>query len=126
MDFEISDGENFQRRIGGASAKDGPNTGDQFARIERLGEIVVGAGFEAGNAVGVIAAGSEYDDGYLRMQANAAENFAAVENRQHDVEDNDLECAGGRFADAGFSVMSGGDSMAIHFEGCESDSQSSV
>jgi len=80
--------------MGSASAKDGANTGDQFARIERLGEIVVGAGFEAGNAVGVIAAGSEHDDGYLRMQANAAENFAAVENRQHDVEDDDLEGAG--------------------------------
>jgi len=116
LDFEIADGENLRRRIGGTSAKNGANAGDQFARIERLWEIVVGAGFESGNAVGVISAGSEHDDGNLRMETNAAENFAAVENRPHDVEDDDLECLGERFADAGFAVMSGGDSKAIHFE----------
>jgi hypothetical protein len=60
------------------------------------------------------------------MQANAAENFAAAENRQHDVEDNDLECAGERFTDAGFAAMSGGDSKAIHLRSCASDSQSAV
>jgi hypothetical protein len=106
MDFEISDGVNFCRRIRGVSAKRRANASHQFARIERLWKVVVGAGFESGNALGVITPGSEHDDDVMlpalgRPQSSPPHSFSFANSR-------------------GFAVMNGSDSVIL--KSCESDS----
>ena len=46
-----------------AAPQDSLNTRGELARIERLHQVVVGADFEAVNAVDVVAAGGEHDHG---------------------------------------------------------------
>ncbi len=45
-----------------------PHAGQQFARAERLGDIVVGAQLEQQNLVGDVAGSAEHDDGQSRRQ----------------------------------------------------------
>src|SRR5271165_3978906 len=44
------------------AAQDGANAGNQFARIERLGKIIVGANFKADNSVHIFTASREQQD----------------------------------------------------------------
>ena len=44
----------------------------QLVERERLHEVVVGAGVEAGHAVGHLVAGGEHEDGHLRRRGPAA------------------------------------------------------
>ncbi len=46
-------------------AQHGMDARHEFARIERLGEVVVGTHLEADDAIDVFALGGEHDDGHL-------------------------------------------------------------
>ena len=45
------------------AAENGVNARCQLARVERLGQVVIGADLQADNAIDVFAAGGEQDDG---------------------------------------------------------------
>ena len=80
------------------AAQDGADARRQFARVEGLGEVVVGAQFEADDAVDILAAGGEHHDRNFALLAQAAEDFEAVDAGQHDVEDHQAKVAAqGRF-----------------------------
>ena len=64
----------------------------QLARVERLGQVVVGADLEADDAVDVLHLGGEHDDG--RTVAGGAQPAAdrqAILARQHQVEDDQVD-----------------------------------
>ena len=63
---------------------------EQLARIERLGQIVVGAHFQADDAIGFLAARGEHDDRNLRAGAHVAAQREPVVARQHHVEHDDV------------------------------------
>ena len=70
-----------------------PSPGDQLARAERLGHIIVGAGLEAANAVSFLAARGQHDDrnvGGRRAAAQAAADFDAADALDHPVEEDDV------------------------------------
>src|SRR5581483_176896 len=67
--------------------QDGADAGDELLRVERLGEVVVGAEVEAGDLVLVLAFGGEHDDGRLSVAlAEPARDLHAVDLRHHQVE----------------------------------------
>ncbi len=99
---------------GGLALEDGAHAGCEFARVEGLGEEVVCAGFEAADAVGVIAARGEHDDGHVGLGAYEAEEFAAVGVRQSDVEEDESEAAAEGVAEARGSGVGGLHEEAVH------------
>ena len=80
-----------RRRAGretlGLPAQHGVDARDQLARIERLGEVIVGAHLQADDAIDVLALGGEHDDRHrLAGAAQAAAYRQAVLAGQHQVE----------------------------------------
>ena len=86
--------------------------GDQFARAERFGDVIVGASFKGGDEVGFAAARGKHDDGKAVKQgvlADFGENLKPGNAGKHGVE---KEKIGGRLLErgaAGYSVESFGD-----------------
>ena len=70
----------------GQPAQHHADTRYQFARRERLGHVIVDANFKADNAVDLVAAGGEENDGHVGELAQAAAHFKAVGVGQADVE----------------------------------------
>ena len=69
----------------GAAAQDGADARQQLARLEGLGQVVVGAELEADDAVGVLAERAEHDHRHARRREPPAEREAVLA-RQHQVE----------------------------------------
>jgi hypothetical protein len=61
---------------------------NQFTRIKRLGQIIVGADFQSHNAVYILASGRKQDHWNARGVANFAQDIESVHARQHYVEHN--------------------------------------
>jgi hypothetical protein len=65
---------------------------EQLARIEGLGEVVVGTDLEPDDAIDVVALGSEHDDGcQVTASAKAAADRKTILAGQHQVEDDQIE-----------------------------------
>ena len=69
-----------------AAAQDRPQPGHQLARGARLGHVVVGAQFEADDAIHVVAPGGQHQHRHLAVGTDAAQGLDAVEARHHHVE----------------------------------------
>ncbi|MCY1450383.1 hypothetical protein D9M71_671850 [compost metagenome] len=63
----------------------------QFARVYRLADVVVGAAFEADDAVDVVVAPGDEDDADLRAHAQLAGQGQAVLAGQADVEQHQVD-----------------------------------
>ncbi len=75
----------------GRPTKDCSNAGDQLARLERLGDVVVRADLETGDPVDELVAGSQHDDGRHRTaDAELAQDIEPGASRQHHVEDDEI------------------------------------
>ena len=83
---------------GGAAAQDGAQAGQQLARVEGLGQVVVGADFEAHDAVGLLAPCRQHQDRHVGAGANRPAELEAVAIGQHEVQDHRVVAAlkGGR------------------------------
>ena len=67
------------------------DAGHEFARVEGLGQIVVGAEFEADDAIDLVALGCQHDDrGLVLGAAQAPADGKAVLARQHEVEHDEV------------------------------------
>ena len=62
----------------------------QFPRAERLGHVVVRAGLEADQAVGLVAQGGQHHDRDRPAGAQPAAHLQAVHAGQHQVEDDQV------------------------------------
>jgi hypothetical protein len=87
---------------GALAAQHGFDAGQQLARIERLADVVVGAGLQADDAVHRLVTRGQQDDGnVLALLAQAAAGVCAVAAGQHAVQHQQV----GRVAgDAGRQV----------------------
>ena len=65
----------------------------QFARIEWFGQIIVGAQFEADDAVDILAAGGQHQYRRASSLAQPPQDFETVHARQHHVEDHQVVAA---------------------------------
>ena len=78
----------------GASAQQRIDAQQQFAQVERLGQVVVGLQFESADAILVIGAGTEHEHrSKVAAPAQFFEHLEAVLARQHDVEDQQVDAA---------------------------------
>jgi hypothetical protein len=62
----------------GRSPKHGPNARDELLRAERLDDVIVGADLQADDAVGLVAASGQHDDGDVRRTAKLPGDVEAV------------------------------------------------
>ena len=77
--------------MAGGAAHLGADARQQLLHVERLGDVVVGAGVHAGDLVAPAVAGGEDDDRHLALgAAPLLEHADAVHLRQADVEDDDV------------------------------------
>ena len=77
--------------VAGGAAHLGAHARQQFLHVERLGEIIVGAGVHAGDLVAPAVARGEDDHRHLAFgPAPLLEDRDAVHLRQPDIEDDDV------------------------------------
>ena len=89
-------GARHHRRL---AAQHGLDPRQQLARVERLGQVVVGAAFQALDAAGFVTLGGEHDDRHLVVRlAQATAGGQAVLAGQHEVEHQQLEQLAGQQA----------------------------
>ena len=120
VNLEIAKDRAIGRRNGRAdrgrdrsATQHGVDSRGELARIERLGEVIVGADFQADDAVHVVAVGGEHDDGDGGDGANFAENFEASHAGKHHVENNEGIGAGESAAEAYGAVVNGFGAQAL-------------
>ena len=80
------------------------HAGDELARREWLGQVVVPADREPDDAVDLLAPGREEDHGWVGEGPEPAEDLDAVEARQHDVEDDHVGGEGACLLDGRRSI----------------------
>ena len=68
--------------------------------VEGLGQVVVRAQLEPDDAVGVVAARDQHQDGRVRARADPPADLEAVQVGQHDVEEHGLEGPAGEEGEA--------------------------
>ncbi len=104
------------RRSGRGAAQDGVDARGKFTGIEGFGEVVIGADFEADDAVHVVAVGGEHHDGNRRGGADLTENLEAAHAGEHHVEDDQGIGTGESAAEAHGAVMDGFGAQALRNE----------
>ena len=86
---------------------------DQLAAAERLRQIIVGAHFEADDAVDLVALGGEHDDRNVRFRTQRAAERQPVLAGQHQIEQDQIDAAVGQDLAHGFAVGGRADAEAI-------------
>jgi hypothetical protein len=121
--FEVAENCAIGRGCGGgigwsgrSPTQDGVDTRSEFARVEGLGEVVIGADFQADDAVHVVTVCGEHDDGDGGGCADLAENFEAAHAGEHHVENDQGIGAGESAAEADTAVMDGLGAQALRNE----------
>jgi len=78
----------------------------QFARVERFAQVIVGPHLQTHDAVHVLALGGEHDDGRLVVRgAQAAANAQPVFAREHQVQHDEVDRVAGQQAAHRASVL---------------------
>ena len=76
------------------AAEYGAYPGHQFARIERLGQVIIGADFKAQYPVDRFSPGGQQKHGDRGLQAQRLEQLKSRAARQHHIEDDQLMIVG--------------------------------
>ena len=74
----------------GRAAQRGAQAGEQLVHPERLGHVVVGAGVERRDLVGLAVAHRQHDDRHRAPAPQPADHVDAVDAREPEVEDHDV------------------------------------
>ena len=69
----------------------GPDARRQFARVERLGQVVVGAQLQTHDAVHIVAARRQHHHRHVALAAQPAQDFEAIDARQHDIQHHQVD-----------------------------------
>ena len=116
------DGAIGRRRGGGdcgcgrSAAQNGVDARGEFAGIEGLGEVIIGADLQADDAVHVVAVSGEHDHRDVGDGTDLAENFEAAHAGEHHVENDEGIGAGESAAEADAAVVNGFGAQALRDE----------
>ena len=80
----------------GASTEGGAHAGDELGHLERLADVVVGAGLEADHDIDRVGTGGQHHDRHRRGPADLAGDLETVHPGQHDVEQDKVDRRGRR------------------------------
>ena len=89
IDRQAADDDRRVQRFGRATPQDGTDPRQQLVGRERLGEVVVGAGIQAGDLVGLLRPGGQHDDRQLtgaRLAPPGSGQRVAALSGKHPVE----------------------------------------
>jgi hypothetical protein len=94
VDFNIAGDDEVGAEVGyGAGAGAAEKRADashEFAHAEWLGDVVVGADIEAGDAIAFAAECGEHDDGDGGVAAEETANLHAIDAGEHDIKDDEV------------------------------------
>ena len=111
---QVADAQHAAGRSDGARRTQRPQPREQLAEVERLDEVVVGAGVEAADAVATSVARGEHEDRRPALAlAQRAADREAVAARQHHVEDDRVVVPHRAPAAAGVAVDRHVDGVAL-------------
>lgn len=115
LEEEVADaqGPTAATRVAPGAADDGADAGEQLARGEGLGDVVVGAGLEAEDAVGLLVAGGQHEHGQVGARAQLPAHREAVEVGEHEVEEDGVVGGSQRLLQAGEAVVFAVDGDAV-------------
>jgi len=87
------------------------STRDELRDAERLGEVIIGAALESENQISFLPPGGQHENRHIRIAgvvvANGAAHTDAVEARQQEIQDNQIEMFSAREPEPGFPVRNG-------------------
>ena len=89
VDRQIADLEHFAGLVG-VLAHPRTDAGDELTRFERLGDVVVRAGFQAQHHVDGVGLGREHDDRHGGFLADLLADIHAAHAREHEVQQNQV------------------------------------
>ncbi len=72
------------------AAQQGLDAGLQLARAEGLGDVVIGAEFEADHPIRLVGGGSQHDDGHLGGATDLLAEGKAILAGHHDVQNDQV------------------------------------
>src|SRR6476661_2768966 len=99
------------------AAERGPDAAAELTDRERLGDVVVGAHLQAEHLVDLIVLRREHDDRHLAPAPHPAADLDAVELRQHDVQNDQVESLLGETVQRLAAVVRGNDLVALLSQG---------
>lgn len=71
------------------TSQDRFNAGNQFTRVEWLGEVIICTEFKAKNFIDILITGREHEDGcFVVHGSDAAADFEAIQPGKHDIQYN--------------------------------------
>ena len=97
-------------------AQDCLDPGDERARVEGLGDVVVRAELQADDRVDVVVARGQHQDGGVAPPPDLAADLEAVELGKHHVEDHEVRIVPGVAVERVDAVMRGDDREAVLLE----------
>jgi hypothetical protein len=112
---------------GRQAPQQGLDAGEQDARLNRFGNVVVGAHLEAENLVEILVAGGQHQDHAAILRAHGAADLETILAGQHDIEDDQVGLFG---QDTGFGTSPRGSmettrSFLVRYSAVSSASRSS-
>jgi len=94
-------------------AQDGADAGQQLTRVERLGEVVVGAELQADDAIRLLPHSCQHDDRHFALAAQPTSQIEPGLARQHQVEHDQLVVAIQPSPPRLLAIAHGGDPHAL-------------
>jgi hypothetical protein len=98
------------------SLQDRPYARNEFADIKRFGKIVICSGFQTGNAVLLVTARREHDDGDFGHGPQFPKQQAAIATGQHHVQHDQVMLAFDRVSQTVLCVVGEREVEAIHLQ----------
>ena len=100
VDGEVADAEPLGLGLV-VAAQPGAHPGDELLGLERLHDVVVGAGLQAHDDVDGVGLGRQHDDRHAGLGPDLAADLEAVDAREHDVEEHQVGAVVTERADGG-------------------------
>ena len=96
-----------------SASQDDLDAGEQLARAEGLGQIVVGAHLQPDDTIGLVAAGGEHQHRDVGFGAELATERQTVVARKHQIEHDQVDACGDEGALHGLAVAHRGDAQPV-------------
>jgi len=100
-----------------AAPQDRFDARNEFTRVERLGQVIIRAEFEAENLVNIFVAGGEHENsGRILRSAQSAADLKTIQFREHDVQHDQRGMLTRNRVERGLSIVDGLNTKTFAFK----------